>query len=878
MRESLSFCRESICHEHSTSTQVNVSGAVSEAGGLCCTEASRVHSAYANENSLNMDHEIFERAIQKRKEALEESIRSAEAEYRNLVAEVRDYNNDVYSCMEKEFRTVKTLSNELVSCHVTREKKKRVRKKHLVQKQGHKIASRSGSSSKSASKLSTKQKDVRKASHKAKHKTSTSQALPNSIPGTHLTPLLATTECSTEDGIDAILAAGTHGPESRIAPTSSPLALPPPPVPKVPSASGISKVTSAPTHKQHSPSVTCKVTSPTLVSKVKHDSFGKAGTFSFNKGSKHDVQLFTILDTTVSPPLPRYIAKIVPESTALIPLSSSSARNPPKVGSALSSSTSAHSTISSTHSTSSPAPTLSSSAHLKSMLTTAIPRLSGSSAQSKSSTVTGTDRRSAHKDDTSSSAVKSKASITAPTKKVITPITPPTVYTCDQPGCRASFSQAELLNLHKLTFHRLLPQLTSYVNPATRHNGSLVLARSEVVTAAAHTLVDGSKKIIEKVSSKRVHRSPSGSEGDSGRKFIKLESGQSSTSPLHNTAPKPWRNFARKSTGQHHSLKRKRVCLNRMQLKLTKVSTKGRKMPKTANRPIPMSHSRAPHGYRNPEFFRNLIRSQLKLPTTNQKATATSDYISLQPDTEPMSVKQTNKVFPGPGPACKESEDDSLVCARALPFIGNCARTRKFTPVVFGKPKKLSEQDHMMSSSSSSISTSMGEEIQAPSSEDESFPLVALSPMGSRQLPCKESSTKIPQKMATYELHAASPQPLSMDKSAGAVHNVGWEGMVQSPPEHEKIQQKTRISVDPLPCVSVSTKPKSPVVKSPAMLSPGGGNNEYTMRLLQTIAKLSGDASLPKPSCDAGEKSRKYVPCIIIVATYLYIQRLFVTV
>ena len=825
-------------------------------------------------------HDIIERTIQIRKGGLEQSLRSAEAEYRELIAEVRVYNKDFYSYQEKEFRTVKTLCNELASCHVTREKKKRTKKKFLVQKRGHKVANRGGSSSKSVSKLSTKQKDARKA----KHKTSTSQVLHSSIPGTHLTPLSATAKCSSEDGIDDLLAAGkpaqkeptktsstteTVGQTSGALVASLPLWTPP-----TASASGTSKVTFAPVHKVHSTSVASKAISP----KGKHDSLGKAGNFSFNKGSKHDVQLFTILDTTVNPPLPRYIAKIVPESTALIPLSSS-ARNPPKVGSALTTLTSARASISSTHSTSSPTSNFSSSTHPKSGPTTAIPRLSSGLAQSKSNSMTATSSKSAHKNTTSSNAMKSNS---APKTKVITPITPPTVFVCDQPGCRESFSQVELLNLHKLTFHRLvLPQLIPYKNPATRYNGSLTRTGPEVV-AAAHTLIDGSKKIIEKVSNKRV-RSPSGSEEDSsGRKFIKLENRKSSlelTSPLHNSAPKPWRNFARKSTGRSCSMKSKRVFVNRVQLKLKKVSTKGLKIPKRTVNQVkwqncgPLSKYTTPHGYRNPEFFRNLIRSQLKLPTTNQKATATSDYISLQPDAEPTSVKQTNKTFPGP--ACKEDEDSS-VCARALPFIGNCARTRKFTPEVFSKPKKLSEQDRIMSSSSSSIATSnIGEEMRVPSSEDESFPLVTLSPMISQQQPSKESGNKIP-KLATFELCAASPKPLPMDESAGATHDEGWEETIHSPPKHEKIQKETRISADPLPSIT-STKPNSPVIKSPTVTSPGVENNEYTMRLLQTIAKLSGDTSAPKYSCDTsvtGEKSRKYVYCIS-VPTYLYFTPLF---
>ena len=817
-------------------------------------------------------HDIIERTIQKRKGGVEQSLRLAEAEYRELIAEVRVYNGNLYSCQEKEFRTVKALSNELASCHVTREKKKRTKKKLLVQKRGHKVASKGGSSTTPVSKLPTKQKDT----HKAKHKSSTSQALHSSIPGTHLTPLSATAKCSTEDGIDALLAAGKPAQKEPTKTTNitesasqTSNALVPLWTPPTVSVSGTSKVTSAPVHKVHSTSVASKATSPTFVTKGKHDSSGKAGNnFSFNKGLKHDVQLFTILDTTVNPPLPRYIAKIVPESTALIPLNSS-ARNRPKVGSALTTLASTHASISSTHSTSSPTSILSSSTHPKSGPTTAIPRLSSGLAQSKGNSMTATSSKSAHKNTTSSNAMKSNA---APKKKVIMPITPPTAYACDQPGCRESFSQVELLNLHKLTFHRLvLPQLLPCKNPATRYNGSITRMGPQVV-AAAHTLVDGSKKVNEKVSYKRV-RSPSGTEEDSsGRKFIKLENGKLSlepTSPVHNTAPRPWRNFARKSTGRSCSLKSKKVFVNRMQLKLRKVSTKGLKVPKRTVDQVkrqncgPLNRYTTPHGYRNPEFFRNLIRSQLKLPTTNQKATATSDYISLQPDAEPTSVEQTNKTFPGP--ACKENKDSS-VCARALPFIGNCARTRKFTPEVFSKPKTLSEQDRMMSSSTSSISTSIGEEMRVPSSEDESFPLVTLLPMVSLQQPSKESSNKI-SKLATFEMRAASPQPLSMDESAGAAtYDVGWEGTIQSPPEHEKIQKETRISADPLTSI-VSTKPKSPVIKSPSMMSPGVENNEYTMRLLQTIAKLSGDTSVTRHSCDTsvtGEKSRRYVHCMSV--------------
>ena len=827
-----------------------------------------------------MDHQIFERAIQKRKDSVEHAISSAEVEYRELVAEVRVYNDAVYSCMEKEFRTVKTLSKELErASHVTREKKKRTGpgtvRKRLAQNRGHKIASKSGPSSKSASKLSTKQKDV----GKAKHKSPTSKAVPSSIPGTHLTPLSDSAKGSTEDGIDAILATGK--PAEKALPkasnaveasnSSSMLALAPPPVRKLPNGSGSSKITSAPVHKMHSSaSVTSKVTSP----KGKYDGFGA---LSFNKGLKRDVQLFTILDTTVSPPLPRYIAKIVPESTALIPLSSSSARNLPKIGSTLTTLASAHSSISSTHSTSSPAPSVVSSAHLKSTLNVA---LAGSLSQNKS---TAAGSKSAHKDITSVATMKS--SITAPKRSVITPVTPPTVYACDQPGCRESFSQVEMLNLHKLTFHRLvLPQLMQPIKePVTRYNGSLTRTGQEVVAATARTPIDGSKKTIEKVGSKRV-RCPSGPQEDSGHKFAKLDSGKSSpqltTSSLHSTAPKPWRNFARKSTGRSRSFKRKIVFVNRMQLKLTKISTKGRKMLKRTvnqvkrpnlepNRPNwgPLSHYTTPHGYRNPEFFRNLIRSQLKLPITNQKATATSDYISLQPDAKPSSVEQTNKTFPGPAPVCEENEDS--VCSRALPFIGNCARTRKFTPEVFSRPKKLTEQDRIVSSPSLSTSTSIMEETQVPSSssEDETFSLVELSSIMSQQL-SKDNSDKVPPpKLAAVKLRAASPQPLSMDESTGG--DVEWEGMVQSPPELEKIQKETRISVDPLPSV-VPTKPMSPVVKSTAVMSPGFENSEYTMRLLQTIAKLSGDTSVPQPPSVTGEKSRKYV-LSTAVQTYIHL-------
>ena len=838
-----------------------------------------------------MDFEISERALQNRKGSIEQSIRSAETEYRELVAEVRVYNHDFYSCMEKEFRTVKALPNELASCHVTREKKKRPKNKLLVEKGGHTIASKSGvskggSSSKSASKLPTKlstklltkQKDV----HRAKHKTdSKSQALP----GTHLTPLSPTAKCGTEDGIDAILAAGKPAQKkssnvavpvpSSVAPMTPPLVLPketPPPVRKhkVPSASGTNKVTSTLAHKMHSASETSKVTAPM---KGKHDRFGKVGPSWFDKGSKRDIQLFTVMDTSVTPPLPRYIAKLVPESTALIPLSSG-ARNQPRIGSALPTSASTHSTLSSAHSTSSPAPTASSSAHLKSTLTTAIPRLSSSSAQNKSSGKTATSSESAHKGTTSNSTSAVKASVSAPLKKkkAITPITPPTIHVCDLHGCRETFSQIELLELHKLTVHRLLPQLI----PAARHNGSLTRTVPQAVSTA-HSLADGSKK-VDKVSNKRV-RSPSGVEEDSGRKVMKLENGTSSspvlTSPLHDTAPKPWRNFARKSTGRSCTLKRKRVSMNRMQLKLTKVSTKGRKIPLRAVSEVkwpkhrPLGHKTL-HGYRNPEFFRNLIRSQLKLPTTNQKAAATSDYISLQPDAESTLVKQINRTIPGSGPVFIDIEDDDM-CARALPFTGNCARTRRFTPEVFSKPKKLSEQDRVQSSSSSSIST-IGGELQPPSSEDESFPLVVLLPMVSQQQSCKESNKKIPPNLATVGLRVASPKPQPVDESVGGaiVHDVECDGMVQSPsPVPEKIQQEMHIGMDPLPNVVVPVRPISPVVKSPTVLSPGIENNEYTMRLLQTIAKLSGDASVPQLSSDTGEKSRKYVHSTIAVLVYL---------
>lgn len=807
-------------------------------------------------------HAIMEMALQKRKGSVEQSIRSAEAEYRELVAEVRVYNGNMYTCMKKEFETVKSLQNELVSNHVTREKQKRTRKR-LAQKQDLKITSRGGSSSKSASKLSSKrQKEMRKT----KHKVATSQVLPNSIPGTHLTPLSTT---STEDGISAIFAAGESvqkepmtngnttvsvGQTSSALTSSLPLPLRSPPlVHWVQSASGSSKVTS-PTAGRKVPSAS--------VTKGKQD---KAGASGFNKGSKHDVQLFTILDTTVTPPLPRYIAKIVPESTALIPWSSST-RNPPTVGSTLFTLAPAHTSISSTHSTSSSTPNPPGPSHSKSVFITTLPRSSTTLAQSKSNNMIANSSRGVHKDSTTSSATKS---IATATKKVIKPITPPTVHVCDQAGCRESFSQLELLNLHKLTVHRLLPQLSN----KNQYNGTRIRTEPEVA-AAPQALIDGSKQVVKKVSNKRVH-SPSSSEEGTGHKFVKLDSEKSSltlTPPLqNNTAQKPWRNFARKSTGQSCSMKRKRVSLKCIQLNLRKVSTKGLKLLKRTTNQVkgqnPMGNRTTPHGYRNPEFFRNLIRSQLKLPATNQKATATSDYISLQPDSESTSAIQTSE---SSGLSCTENEEDNA-CARALPFIGNCARTRKFTPEVFGKPKKLSEQDRIMSSSSSSMSTTtIGEEMQVPSSEDERFPLVTLSPMVSRQQPREENSHK-PPNLVLSELRAASPQPLPMNDSAGTIHDEEREGMIQSPLEHEKIQEETRISADPLAGI-ISMKPKSPVVKSPSVMSPGLENNEYTMRLLQTIAKLSGDVSVP--SSVAGEKSRRYLHCVT-VPVYLYLVPLF---
>ena len=820
--------------------------------------------------------------LSEKKGSIEQSIHNAEGEFRELIKEVRVYNDSIHSWMEKEFETVKTLPDELerVSSHVTN-KKKRKRKKLLAQK-GSKVASKEaehGSSNNPMSELSSKRKN--------KHKISTSQAQHSSLPGTHLTPLSPTT---TLGGIDAILAAGKSAspPPTKKSNTTGHI----PRQHSVKSPNGVGQkslgqtngeLTSSlprplkspppkPLHKNLS-----EVTSPTFVNKGKLDNVGKAGASSSNKTSKHDIQLFTILDTTVSPPLPRYIAKMVPEATALIPLSGAG-KAPLTVGSALTALASTHKSISSAHSTLSSTHTASSSAHSTSVMSTPIPRVSSSLAQNKSHSVAASSNRDVHKDTASRLTNHITKSVhSAAAKKIIKPVAPPTVHVCDQPGCKQSFSQLQLLTLHTLTVHNMLPELIMK-KKHTAQNGGAQSARLQKV-AAAHALFVDRLKMLEqpKVTKKRV-RSPSCSNEDPCQKFMKLESDKSSTkptSPVHSTAPKARRNFARKSTGGVHLSKRKRVSMKSMQLKLRKISICGLKLPKrkvsqaVIREPYqnygPKAMSSGLQGYRNPEFFRNLIRSQLKMSPSYQKATTTSDYISLHSDTESISTKQ------GGGnsldSSCTDNEDSSL-CARAIPFIGNCARTRKFTPEVFGQLKRLSEQDRVMSSSSS-ISSITGEEMRLASSEDESFPLVKLSPMVSRQEQNTGSSLKTPN-VAMSNLRAVSPLPQPMDDMAGLEDTIPNRDTVQSPLECEKIQKETCISMEP-PAGMFPTRPKSPI-KSPALTLPGPGidSNEYTMRLLQTIAKLSGDMSVD------GEKSRRYVHSVTV--QYNVTQRLILSI
>ena len=488
-------------------------------------------------------------------------------------------------------------------------------------------------------------------------------------------------------------------------------------------------------------------------------------------------------------------------------------------------------TLGSTHSTSSPTHTTSSHTHFIMKAELSLAHMIATS-------------KDAHRDTTNGSTVRFQVS---------KPVTTPTMLKYDQPGCELRFSHVGLLNLHK-------------------HNEALTFTQSE--TVAAECTLDRKKQMgIHNVGNVKAHNQSSSVEGASC-KLVKLENDKTSvkaTMSVHNTCTLPRRNVARKSTGS--SLKR-RTPMKRMQLSLRKVSTNGLNLRLLGRMTDlarvhprhPLANQNSSNGYRSSKFRHNLIRTH-RLPTSNQKATFTSDYISLQTDAEATSLEQasTNSL----SSSLIKKEDDS-VCARSLPFIGNCARTRKFNPEIFGKQKKPSEQKHSLFPSTSTLSPSE-EEVQICKPKDRKSPVVPLAPAMS------EKALKVNSIQKPTSHHAASTEPLPVSSSVNAVHEGKPGRTVQSNLEQQIVpnsvvsldhmvspqlssvddstwiihdedrdterEKQTHTSVEPL-ASTCSMRPKSPDIETITMKSPGAENNEYTQRLLQTIAKLSGGTSL----------------------------------
>lgn len=486
-----------------------------------------------------------------------------------------------------------------------------------------------------------------------------------------------------------------------------------------------------------------------------------------------------------------------------------------------------------------------------------------------------------------------------------------TAFKCDHVGCTESFDVLQLLNLHKVRVHGVLPTKKISVfqcntvkrakPPSCHGNVSMQapekmddkkvpsceekVAHASISQPAPQKVVSGGDKQVpgcegksmcanndiqhgfQKIGKKRKYSSSfSLDEADSSDlKYFKLPN-----TPVCSSDASSWRNFARKSTGGSRPSKRRRLSLKCLQLKLTKVSTRDVNMPKPNSQP---NHSEAQsrhpqpeqttpqrvcnsrstfdrYKYKNLELFRCHIRSQLNLPTSDGSNTL---------EVESASV--------GSVPDERMSYAPDEVCARVEPFIGNCARTKPFKPG--HRDSGHVSHDSALPCSSVLIGGSHPSDLHSHS-EDESFPLVILSPMVHRQpsnITERESPiTRVPAKLlglfpqqTDASLSRTTPQGLGSKSpdlghvetslcpqqvggsSAPMVPNDSAIVIDSSLPVCEDVKDAAHTSTVPCADQNSGKLELDTVSKSPS--------SEYTLRLLETIAKLSGDVE--------GQRSRK---------------------
>ena len=703
---------------------------------------------------------------------------------------------------------------------------------------------------------------------------------------------------------------------------------------------------------------------------------------------KRDIQLFTVLDTSVTPPLPRYVAKIVPESTAMLPLNNvGSPPNSAHSGSthivvgttslARSSSThtsqlSSHSVTNSTHpvfAKTTPSRTQSNPTH-SSPTHPVPPPASSSSTQfvpaivrsTHSTTVrlnsthlasSSTQASSAHSCTHVISSPISSTHLVVPTSRSTTvsnKIHPDTVkqltskFSAEKQPITSASNILPRKTVHKIRVHgkassQWVPCNDSQSVCGPSLDTSVVVGGDsressfEKTNRSVHTTIsqlapqnvcdkgvpDYKEKTkpaslgVTSVGKDRVLRSSLPKVNKPIPQYIRLDF-KLPTKPGCSPYVAPWRNVARKSTGGSRHSRRRRIALKRMQLKVTKSSTQGLKMLKRKLKPdvkpdtqpecTSVQQSPSSTGtldrykYRNFELFRDHIRSRLKLPTSDE-------YKMLAAEVSPPIAR--------PGEGIPESCGTGEVCARMLPFVGNCARTKVFKPEIF-KPKKRMRVSRDRGSPCSSISVGDSHPCSSQSqSEDEHFPLVTLSPVAQRHPPNNRehespntrilpqlldrkvnaisvltaSQEAIPKKLEEKLFETSSPpsppQPMDTCPAPTLPEDSAEKDVVKEPvnnsvkedvvkdqvdnsvkkdivrePGNNSVENVEPVKATSLECKKVNdvtiantgadvlSLDQSPERGSGDVTSP---TDDYTLRLIQTIAKLSGEGD--------GQRSRK---------------------
>ena len=533
----------------------------------------------------------------------------------------------------------------------------------------------------------------------------------------------------------------------------------------------------------------------------------------------HDVQLFTVLDTSVNPPRPRYVASIVPEATAMLPLGNYAGY--PGVP-YLPQTSSAH--TSSAHTTAT-------ASVISKTSSVAVHGKSSSTATTASETVPEVHT----KKQVNTSKQKTSASVLSNVDK-----SQNNTYMCDQVGCKEFFSQLQLLNLHKFSVH----------GTALRSKSSTV-QRDEVKSVglpSSQTADDAQQVSGKKVSvGEKRGQKCSNKESEEGRpnpKYIKLDFNLSRTPARTSSVANPPKNFARKSTGGSRLMKRRKVAIKDVQLQLKKVRVSivekaqdedSKLASAKPQRTQPMGHTKATldrYRYKNLELFRDHIRTKLNLSTLD-------NYMELETASSSTCTSQDE----GMDDDNASIDSTEEICSRVEPFIGNCARTKAFKPEIF-KPLKLRAEDPIVSLSSSpslsSIADSLPSSAESQLSENETFPAVSERSRKVRSQPVKNkhkaTSTKVRSKSITsprpMDASTALATPLQRPLEKSLSKETAMERVETSSPECEKVQTETRINI------GASTS--SAGVNSTSVSSPPA-NDEYSVRLLQTIAKLSAE-------------------------------------